>query len=186
VNIPTMASAFNPTRRRWLLQSGMAAGALVLQSTRSFAAAAEEISRTAEAIHQEVAFKAKPERIFEALTDAASFQKVESLGDAMQSLDIAGHPARISREPGSSFSLFGDYIVGQQIELVVNQRIVQAWRVASWDPGIFSIARFQLNPQDAGTKLVFDHTGFPAGTAEHLASGWHAHYWDPLRKFLGE
>ena len=185
MNSSLITLGFNPSRRRWLLHSGMAAGAFCLQSTRSLAAVAEGISHTAEAIHQEVTFNATPHRIYDALTDAASFQKVESLSDAMQSLDIGAHPAKISRDPGGPFSLFGDYIVGRQIELIPIERIVQAWRVASWDPGIFSIARFQLAPQDAGTKLIFDHTGFPAGTAEHLASGWYAHYWDPLRKFLG-
>jgi activator of HSP90 ATPase len=176
---------FNPSRRRWLLQSSLAAGALVLESTHGFALATDEISRTAEAIHQEIHFDAKPERIYSALTDAAAFQKVESLSEATRSLDIAAHPARISTEPGGPFSLFGDYIIGRQIELTRNRRIVQAWRVASWDAGIFSIARFELSAQDTGTKLVFDHTGFPAGAAEHLAQGWYANYWDPLRKFLG-
>ncbi len=185
MNHSSIASVFDPSRRRWLLHSGMAAGALVLQSTRSFAAAGDEISRTAEAIHQEVAFNAKPERIYNALTEASIFQKVESFSDAMKSLDIAGHPAKISHDPGGPFSLFGDYIIGRQIELIANQRIVQAWRVANWNPGIFSIARFELTPQDAGTKIIFDHTGFPVGTAEHLARGWYAQYWEPLRKFLG-
>jgi activator of HSP90 ATPase len=185
VNHLTVASGFNPGRRRCLLHSGMAAGALILQSNRAIAAAGEEISRNAEAIHQEITFNAKPERIYQALTDASSFEKVESFSDAMKSLDIVAHPAKISREPGGAFSLFGDYIVGRQIELIANQRIVQAWRVASWNPGIYSIARFELAPLDSGTRLVFDHTGFPAGTAEHLASGWYANYWDPLRKFLG-
>jgi activator of HSP90 ATPase len=181
----TTPSLLNPSRRRWLLDTGVAAGALILQPTSALASATGEISRNAEAIHQEVTFDAKPERIYNSLTDAASFQKVESLSDAMQSLDIAGHPAKISRDPGGPFSLFGDYIVGRQIELIENKRIVQAWRVASWGAGSYSIARFELAPLDSGTKLIFDHTGFPQGTAEHLAQGWYAHYWDPLRKFLG-
>jgi activator of HSP90 ATPase len=186
VNNSPFASDCNISRRRWLLHSSLAAGALALQSAaRSLPSPTEEISRTDEAIHQELSFNAKPERIYSALIDAASFQKIEALSDARQSLDITGHPAKISRDPGGPFSLFADYIVGRQIELIPNQRIVQAWRVASWDPGIYSIARFDLTAQREGTKLVFDHKGFPAGTAEHLASGWYAHYWDPLRKFLG-
>jgi activator of HSP90 ATPase len=75
-------------------------------------------------------------------------------------------------------------IVGRNIELVSNQRIVQAWRPTHWDPGIYSIAHFEFNPRDAETTLVFDHTGFPAGEYDHLDSGWHSHYWDPLKKFL--
>jgi activator of HSP90 ATPase len=185
VDNATITPTLNPSRRRWLLHSGMGAGALILKSSRAFGSAGGEISRNAESIHQEVSFNAKPERIYEALTNPASFQKVESLSDAMRSLDIAAHPAKISPDPGGPFSLFGDYIVGRQIELIENKRIVQAWRVASWDPGIYSIARFELAPLDPGTKLTFDHTGFPQGAAEHLAQGWYAQYWDPLRKFLG-
>jgi activator of HSP90 ATPase len=177
---------FNLSRRRWLLQSGFAAtAALAVGPIRAFAASDDGVSRTAEAIHQEVIFNAISKRIYEALTDASLFQKVESFSAAMKSMDVNSHPARISREPGGAFSLFGGYIVGRQIELVENQRIVQAWRVASWEPGIYSVARFGLTEQGSSTKLVLDHAGFPAGTAEHLAAGWHANYWDPLKKFLG-
>jgi len=68
---------------------------------------------------------------------------------------------------------------------VTNERIVQAWRAGSWDPGIYSIARFELVEQGSGTKIVFDHTGFPKGDGEHLAGGWKMNYWEPLEKFLG-
>lgn len=179
------ASSFKLSRRQWLLQSTFATGSFALASTRAFAESDEDISRTAEAIRQEVTFKAVPKRVYEALIDAAQFQKVESLSAAMKALDVNSHPAVISREPGGAFSLFGDYIVGRQVELVRDQRIVQAWRVASWDPGIYSIVRFELSGQGSSTKLTLDHFGFPAGMAEHLAQGWHANYWEPLAKFLG-
>jgi hypothetical protein len=39
----------------------------------------------------------------------------------------------------------------------------------------------QISPHEGGR---FDHTGFPTGNAEHLAAGWHAHYWMPLEKIL--
>jgi hypothetical protein len=93
-------------------------------------------------------------------------------------------PAEISREAGGAFSLFGGYITGRQIELVPNLRIVQAWRAGGWDPGHYSIAKFELVEQGSGTKIVFDHTGFPIGQAEHLAEGWKGNYWEPLEKFL--
>jgi activator of HSP90 ATPase len=93
-------------------------------------------------------------------------------------------PTAISREVGGTFSIFGGHITGRQIELVPNQRIVQAWRVVDWDPGVYSIAKFELLEQGTGTKLVFDHTGFPKGDAEHLAQGWKSHYWDSIDKFL--
>ena len=178
------AFTFNLGRREWLRHSGIVAGSFVLYSSRAIAASDDGISRTAESIHQEVIFKAAPNRVYDALTDASQFQRVESFSAAMKSVDVGSHPAVISREPGGAFSLFGDYIIGRQIELVPNQRIVQAWRVASWSPGVFSMVRFELKDQGPATKLVFDHIGFPTGTAEHLAAGWRGNYWEPLERFL--
>jgi activator of HSP90 ATPase len=90
----------------------------------------------------------------------------------------------ISRELGSAFSLFGGYITGRQSELVANERVVQAWRAGSWPVGIYSIARFEFEAEGSGTKIVFDHTGFPHGLAEHLAAGWKSRYWEGLENFL--
>jgi activator of HSP90 ATPase len=75
-------------------------------------------------------------------------------------------------------------ILGRHIELVPNERLVQAWREKSWAPGVYSVVRFQLIDQGSSTKLVFDHTGFPQGAAGHLAPGWWSHYWEPLQKYL--
>jgi activator of HSP90 ATPase len=171
------------SRRQWIMRAAVATGGLIICQKAAHAAAQDELSHTAEAIHQEVMFKASSKRVYDALTDAQQFQKVELL-TGMSGLDLAGKPAAISSEVGGAFSLFGAYIVGRQIELVPEKRIVQAWRVTSWQPGVYSIARFELTEQGPATKLVFDHTGFPAGTGEHLAAGWKAHYWEPLEKFL--
>lgn len=173
------------SRRHWMFQSAAAACGFALTASRAFGIAGDGVVRTVEAIHQEVSFQATPKRLYEALTDASLFQKVELLSAAKNSLDLISHPARIQREPGGSFSLFGGYIVGRQLELVPDRRIVQAWRVQNWAPGIYSVVRFQFTAEGSTTKLVFDHAGFPPGTAEHLAAGWHANYWDPLRRFLG-
>jgi activator of HSP90 ATPase len=180
---------FASTRRHWLMGAAVAFGGLATHSIAFGASAAladgdDGLSKTAEAIHQETIFKASPKRIYDALTDADQFQKIELLSLALPQLDLKNKPAKISREPGSTFSLFGAYIVGRQIELVPNQRIVQAWREITWDPGIYSIAKFELTEQGTGTKLIFDHTGFPVGNGEHLAAGWKSHYWESLEKFL--
>jgi activator of HSP90 ATPase len=178
--MPDLAS----TRRQWIMGTVVAASGLVAGATAVWAATDDGLSQTAEAIHQETVFKATPKRIYDALTDAQQFQKVELLSGAMKNLDMTNKPAEISREPGGAFTIFGAYIVGRQIELVPNQRIVQAWREISWAPGAYSIAKFELKEQGSGTKLIFDHTGFPVGAGEHLAAGWKAHYWESLEKFL--
>jgi activator of HSP90 ATPase len=93
-------------------------------------------------------------------------------------------PTEISREVGGAFSLFGGYISGRHLDMAPDMRLVQAWRAGSWDPGSFSIAKFVLVADGSGTKLVFDHTGFPQGQGVHLAEGWHSNYWEPMAKYL--
>lgn len=127
----------------------------------------------AESIHQEVVFEVPPKRVYEALLDAAQFSKV-----------TGGAPTDISRDVGGAFSCFGGMIEGRNVELLPNQRIVQAWRAKNWAPGVYSIARFELKAEGAKTRLVFEHLGFPEGEREHLAGGWEANYWVPLRTFL--
>jgi uncharacterized protein YndB with AHSA1/START domain len=142
------------------------------------------ISRSSDAIHQEIVFKASPSRVYHALTDPQQFDKVIAASGVMKAMGLKASPAKISPKAGGAFSLFGDYITGRHVELTPNVRIIQAWRAASWAEHIFSIARFELSSTSEGTRLVFDHTGFPNAEAESLASGWKAHYWEPLAKIL--
>lgn len=169
------------TRRQAIISVATAFGCLALGTTEVRAGAEDDI-RSAESIHQEPFFKASPKRVYEALTDTKQFDKVIQLSAAKMSM--GGKPTEIVSKEGGTFALFGGYITGRQIELVPNERIVQVWRVGSWDPGAYSIARFELTEQGSGTKLVFDHTGFPAGLGKHLAAGWETNYWEPLGKFL--
>jgi activator of HSP90 ATPase len=173
-----------PTRRQAIVAVASAVGGLALGSPKAWSGTEEEILRTAESIHEEAVFKASRKRVYEALTDAKQFDKVIQLSGVMQAMHLPDKPAEISREVGGAFLLFGGYIMGRHIELVPNERIVQAWRTGGWPPGVYSIAKFELVEQGSGTKIVFDHTGFPKGEAEVLASGWKAHYWEPLEKLL--
>ena len=178
------ALAVGSTRRQAVIGAAIAFGGLALGSTAAWAEGEVGISRTAEAIHQEPVFKGSRKRVYEALTDAKQFDKVIQLSGVMQSMHLGDKPAEISREVGGAFTLFGGYIAGRHVELVPNERIVQAWRTGGWAPGVYSIAKFELVEEGSGTKIVFDHTGFPKGEAEVLASGWRAHYWQPLEKLL--
>jgi activator of HSP90 ATPase len=176
--------ADGPTRRQAIAAVAIALGGLALGSTNAWAGTEEGISHTCETIHQEPVFTASCKRVYDALTDAKQFEKVIQLSGVMQTMHLPDKPAEISREAGGAFNLFGGYITGRQVELVPDERIVQAWRTGGWGPGIYSIAKFELVEQGSGTKIIFDHPGFPQGEAEVLASGWKAHYWNPLEKLL--
>ena len=173
-----------PTRRQ-LVAGAVAFAGYAARPIRVWAGAEDDISHAAESIHQEPVFQASRKRIYEALTDARQFDKIVQLSGAMQSGMVLGKkPTEISRQVGGAFTLFGGHIVGRHVELEPPQRIVQAWRVVDWNPGIYSIVKLELTEQGSNTKIIFDHTGFPVGQAQHLAEGWTANYWGPLRKYL--
>jgi activator of HSP90 ATPase len=123
-------------------------------------------------IHQEVDFKASPERIYKALLDEQQFSA------------FSGETARIQREAGGAFKLFGGRVVGRNVELIPNQRLVQAWRSERWPSGTYSIVRFELSVQGSGTRVIFDQTGFPPENREAQNTGWPKFYWHRLRKYL--
>ena len=172
------------SRRQVMVTATVGLGGLALHGAR-VRAENEEISHTSESIHQELSFKASRNHVYDALIDTAQFDKVTHLSAAMKSgMPLGSANTEISQQVGGAFTIFNGHIIGRHIELVPNERIVQAWRVVDWAPGIFSIARFELIEQGSETRLVFNHIGFPKGLAEHLAAGWKGNYWEPLEKFL--
>jgi activator of HSP90 ATPase len=176
----------NLTRRQAIAGAAFVLGGFAVGSSDARTSAEEEISHAEESIHQEPVFKAPRKRVYEALLDTKQFDKVVHLSAAMQSgMSLGNAPTQISSSVGGTFSLFGGHIIGRHVELVPSQRIVQAWRVVDWAPGIYSIAKFELVEEGSGTKIVFDHAAFPKGLGEHLAAGWKGNYWEPLQKYLG-
>lgn len=172
--------ADTPTRRHVIASAAIAFSSLV-SGSKVWAKAQQEAmkekpstaaNQTRTSLRDETNFKASPQRIYEALLDSKQFAA------------FSGLPAEIDPKAGGAFSMFGGLIVGRNVELVSNQRIVQAWRPTHWDPGVYSIARFELKPQGSETMIVLDHTGFPEGEFDHLEWGWNNHYWQPLKKFL--
>lgn len=153
---------------------GVAEGPLRAQSTPD-PKLQSPVPVTGTSIHQEIDLDAPPERIYQILLDSKLFADFSG-----------GGAADINPTEGGAFSMFGGRIVGRNIELVPNKRIVQAWREPVWPEGEYSIVRFELQPQQKKTKLVLDHTGFSPGDFAHLEPGWKIRYWDPLKKFLAE
>lgn len=147
--------------------ASVARGQQAMQEKRS-TGAEEKIT----SLHQEIDLKAEPHRVYEILLDSKLFAA------------FTKRAADIDRAPGGAFKMFGGMIEGRNVELVPDVRIVQAWRPASWDAGVYSIVAFQLKAQAGGTKLILDHKGFPEGDFAHLDPGWHLQYWEPLAKYL--
>jgi activator of HSP90 ATPase len=121
-------------------------------------------------IHQEVTLPSAPSHVYQALVDPKKFA------------ELTGAPASGDGSEGAAFSAFGGHVTGRNVELMPGKRVVQAWRAKTWPEGLYSIARFELKAEGKGTKLVFDHDGFPEDMKKHLSDGWQSNYWDNLKK----
>jgi activator of HSP90 ATPase len=131
-------------------------------------------------IHQSAYFKVRPAEIYNILLSSSAFSACTK-----KSFDMfTASSAKIDSVTGGVFSLFDGHIIGRILELVPGQRIVEAWRVVDWPAGVYSIARFDLSTEGAGTRLTFEHIGFPEGLKEHLALGWQQHYWDAMTRYF--
>src|SRR5271166_2634169 len=107
------AQANAPSRRQAIVSVAVALAGFALGSGRARAGTEEELSHTAESIHQEAPFKASRKRVYEALTDSKQFNQVTQLSAAMRSGALGKTPTEIGREVGDAFTLFGGYIVGR-------------------------------------------------------------------------
>jgi activator of HSP90 ATPase len=169
-----------PTRRQVIvagaatlagLAVGSSADAQAQQTMKEEPSTGADKAKTS--LHQEVELKASPHRIYEILLDSKQFTA------------FSGEPAEISYDVGGAFSMFDGKIVGRNVELVPDQRIVQAWRPSYWEPGVYTLVKFELKPEGSQTRVVLDHWGFREGDFGGFESGWKAHYWERLAKYLG-
>ena len=124
-------------------------------------------------IHQEVTIDASPAAVYGLLTSSADFAKM-----------TGGKAASISTDVGGAVSLFEGGISARNIELAPGKRVVQAWRSNAWPEGVYSIVKFELEPQGKGTKLTFDQAGHPEAAQQMLEGGWHQMYWNPMNAML--
>ena len=121
-------------------------------------------------IRQEISIRCGREKLHRTLTDSTEFAAA------------TGAPAEIDAAEGGAFSGFDGQVTGRNIE-ISEGRIVQAWRVGPWPEGVYSIVRFDLEEDGAGTRLTLSHDGYPEGAEEHLTGGWHAMYWEPIKAY---
>ena len=131
------ASVSTPTRRQLLAGVTVSLGGLALSSTGAWAGNEEEVACPAESIHQEPIFKASRKRVYDALSDTKQFNNVTQLSAAMQSgMPPKRRPHRsVVRQVARSHSSAAISLDGIS-NLCPTSESFQAWRVATWDPGV--------------------------------------------------
>lgn len=115
---------------------------------------------------------------------ATPAQVFEALMDSQKHAAFTGESAAIDRKVGGAISAYGGKVVGINLDVVPNERIVQAWRPGNFPPGVFTIITYALAADGKGTKLTFTQHAVPDDAAAHLDGGWEERYWKPLKAFL--
>jgi activator of HSP90 ATPase len=123
-------------------------------------------------IRQTVIFQAKPIEVYQMLMDSRKHQS------------LSGEKARISKKVGGSFTAWGTHISGINLVLKPGERIVQAWRATGWWPDYYSIAIFELQKVNKGTKLRFTQIGVPPNRYSGHYRGWIETYWTPMQEIF--
>jgi len=98
--------------------------------------------------------------------------------------EMTGSPAKVSNQVGGEFDAWDGYIQGRNLELVPNQRIVQAWRTSEFsDSEPDSHLEITLEPSGSQTKLTLRHTNLPAHGGQYK-EGWVESYFDPMKEYF--
>lgn len=63
---------------------------------------------------------------------------------------------------GGNFSMFDNSVHGENVELVPGEKIVQKWRFANWEEGVFSTVTITFKePEPGNTTMTLVQTGIP-------------------------
>ena len=123
-------------------------------------------------IRQSVTFKASCHEVYELLMDARKHS------------ELTGSDVKLSRKIGSKFTVYGGDIVGVNLALVPDEKIVQLWRYNDWPEGHFSRATFSLKEVNGGARLTFIQEDVPDEHYEDIKQGWRDYYWNPMKEML--
>ncbi len=119
---------------------------------------------------------ASPEEIYEAWLDSIAHADMTASGEAV-----------MSDEVGAEISALDGQITGRNLELVLNERIVQAWRTEEFGDGTEdSIVTILLQNAEGGTLLTLEHSNVPDRFKSFEEGGWQSSYFEPMAVYFSE
>ena len=125
-------------------------------------------------IEQSAFFKATPAKLYELFMDSTKHTAA------------TGAPAKISSKIGGKWSAFGGMILGKNLVLIPNRRIVQTWRSSAWkkaDPDSILVVSFEKSAS-GGAQVQLAHVGVPEYDHKGVTDGWRKYYWEPWKAYL--
>ncbi|MCD6090509.1 MAG: SRPBCC domain-containing protein [Bacteroidales bacterium] len=95
-----------------------------------------------------------------------------------------GEKAIMSEEEGFEFNLWNGDIVGKNITIEPNVRIVQQWYFGDEDEDNPSIVNIKLWEVKGGTSVELLHTNIPDEAFENIINGWDEAYFGAIAKLF--
>jgi activator of HSP90 ATPase len=124
-------------------------------------------------IVQSVRFEASPAQLFRIYTDS----RKHSAATASKAV--------VSSKVGAKFTAFDGMLSGQNLVIVPNLMIVQAWRASHWKKtDLDSILILTFSAAPGGGRIDLVHVGVPQHDRKGVRLGWPKYYWKPWRSYL--
>jgi activator of HSP90 ATPase len=114
--------------------------------------------------------KATPEEVFTALTNSFTIEL------------WSGYPAVMDDQEGTEFSLWEGDIVGKNLEIIKNEKIVQEWYFGDQEEK--SIVTIELFSDKKATRVKLEHTNIPDEAFENMKEGWNKFYFGNIQRFF--
>lgn len=117
---------------------------------------------------------AKPEQVFEALTDTGI---IAAWGGGL---------AVVSSLPGEPFEMFDGWVRGEVTAFNPGKELGFTWKPEEWNKNTpASNVHMLLTKHAAGTEIFLDHTNFPdeEEAAKH-GNGWIDYVFDPINDYF--
>jgi activator of HSP90 ATPase len=95
----------------------------------------------------------------------------------------SGASAEMQLSGEGAFSLWDETIVGHNVEIIEEEKIVQQWYFGQADETHPSLVQLALFPHKKGTSIHVKHTNIPADVYENIVSGWQNTYMRSLIQF---
>jgi uncharacterized protein YndB with AHSA1/START domain len=117
---------------------------------------------------------AKPEQVFEALTDTGI---IAAWGGGL---------AVVSSTPGEPFEMFDGWVRGEVTAYNPGKELGFTWKPEEWHKNTSaSIVHMRLTKHAAGTEIFLEHTNFPnEEEATKHGNGWIDYVFDPINDYF--
>ena len=114
--------------------------------------------------------KTSPEEVFNAMTNPLTLEL------------WTGYTATFNPEANTEFTLWDGDIIGINLEIVPNIKLVQEWYFE--DNKEKSIVTIELTKQNDKTQIELHHTNIPDEAFSNISEGWNKYYFGTMKKYL--